>query len=201
MEAMAGRLRSAVAAHPGRTGIAVLVLVALLALGLYWFEPQALLLDDEVDEAVPQVVPDAAAEGAGEDGEAAGGTTEGGPADETPETPETPETLGEGRFRSLAHQGSGRVLLLELPDGSRYLRFEDFEVENGPDLRVYLSTAPADSSDDDVFNEDFIDLGGLKGNVGNQNYRVPGDVELARYESAVVWCRRFSVGFAVAPIV
>lgn len=195
---MAGRLRTAVAAHPGRTAIAVLVLVALLAFGLYWFEPQALLIDDKVDEAVPQAAPEAAAEGDDtpsddEDEEIAG---------ETPKAQEDgPQTLGEGRFRSLAHEGSGKALLLELADGSRYLRFEDFEVENGPDLRVYLSTAPSESEDDGVFNEDYLDLGTLKGNVGSQNYKVPDDVKLERYKSAVVWCRRFSVGFAVAPIV
>jgi hypothetical protein len=196
---MAGRLRSAVAAHPGRTAIIVLVLVALFALGLYWFEPQALLLDDKVDEAVPQVAPEAAAEAAEE------GPSDNEDEEVVGETPapkdDGPQTLGEGRFRSLAHEGSGKAILLELADGSRYLRFEDFEVENGPDLRVYLSTAPSDSLDDDVFNEDYIDLGTLKGNVGNQNYKVPADLKLDRYKSAVVWCRRFSVGFAVAPIV
>lgn len=197
---MAGRLRTAVAAHPGRTAVVVLILVALLALGLYWFEPQALLIDDKVDEAVPQAAPDAAA------GEVAEDDTSGSEDEEVVgETPKPkddgPQTLGQGRFRSLAHEGSGKALLLELSDGSRYLRFEDFEVENGPDLRVYLSTAPSDSADDDVFNEDYVDLGALKGNVGDQNYQVPRDVKLDRYKSAVVWCRRFSVGFAVAPIV
>jgi hypothetical protein len=201
MAAMAGRIRSAVAAHPGRTGIVALVLVALLAASLYWFEPQALFLDDKVDEGIPQVAPGAAA-GAEPDAafEDEDEKVEGEISGEGPE-PEGPTTLAEGHFRSLAHEGSGRAVLLELADGSRYLRFEDFEVENGPDLRVYLSTAPSDSPDDGVFNEDYVDLGGLKGNVGNQNYRVPGDVRLSRYESVIVWCRRFSVGFAVAPIV
>ena len=169
-------------------------LIVIVALGLYWFEPQALLLDDKVDEGVPQVQPDAAA-AAPEETPADEQAT-----DEPSSKDEGPEMLAEGRFRSLAHQGSGKALLLELTDGSRYLRFEDFEVENGPDLRVYLSTAPSDSADDGVFNEDFVDLGALKGNIGNQNYRVPEDLELSRYKSAVVWCRRFSVGFAVAPI-
>ena len=196
---MAGRLRTAVAAHPGRTAITVLVLVSLVALGLYWFEPQALLIDDKVDEAVPQAAPDAAAGAAAEDDTS--GSEDEDVMGETPKPKDNgPLTLGEGRFRSLAHEGSGKALLLELTDGSRYLRFEDFEVENGPDLRVYLSTAPSDSADDDVFNEDYVDLGALKGNVGNQNYQVAGDVKLDRYKSAVVWCRRFSVGFAVAPI-
>jgi hypothetical protein len=79
------------------------------------------------------------------------------------------------------------------------VRFEDFEVENGPDLRVYLSRADADAPQRELAG-DFVDLGDLKGNIGDQNYLVPGSVDLTRYRSAVVWCRRFSVGFAVAPL-
>jgi hypothetical protein len=103
-----------------------------------------------------------------------------------------------GTFRAIDHDAAGKALLLEV-DGAHFLRFENFEVENGPDLRVYLSSAPA-SGDDSTFDDDFIDLGGLKGNIGNQNYRLPDDADLDRYRSAVVWCRRFSVGFAVADL-
>lgn len=109
------------------------------------------------------------------------------------------ETLGAGRFRALAHPVSGRAKLLELPNGDLYLRFENFTVENGPDLRVYVSTAKA-TSDADAFGSDFIDLGALKGNVGDQNYRVPAAATRGQRTSAVIWCRRFSVGFAVAPL-
>lgn len=43
-------------------------------------------------------------------------------------------------------------------------------------------------------------LGNLKGNIGNQNYAVPAAIDLEKYQSAMIWCQRFSVGFGVAPI-
>jgi len=91
------------------------------------------------------------------------------------------------------------VLLIKLAGGGRILRLENLATSNGPDLRVYLSTTPA-SSDWHGYDRDYVDLGALKGNLGNQNYALPDGVDLSRYRSAVIWCRQFSVGFAVAPL-
>lgn len=131
--------------------ITVAVIVLALVLALWWFQPQKLLIDQRMDEALPGV-PEASAE---EDGVAAGSSA----ADL--------DTLAQGEFRGLDHSSSGRAVLLALADGSQVLRFEDLETDNGPDLRVYLSTAPADGPDD-AFAVDFVDLGPLKGNVGNR---------------------------------
>jgi len=46
----------------------------------------------------------------------------------------------------------------------------------------------------------FVDLGGLKGNLGSSNYLIPAGTDLSGFRSAVIWCRRFSVGFGVAPL-
>ena len=70
-----------------------------------------------------------------------------------------------------------------------------FEVDNGPDLRVYLVPGRV-RGEDDV--EDFVDLGALKGNKGDQQYTLPAGVDPARYGSVVIWCRAFSVAFAAA---
>ena len=88
-----------------------------------------------------------------------------------------------------------------LSDGSdqRFLRFEDFATDNGPDLNVYLSTAPPDAPAGD-FDDDFVDLGDLKGNIGSQNYEIPADVDLDRYRSVVIWCVRFGVAFGAAEL-
>jgi hypothetical protein len=110
-----------------------------------------------------------------------------------------PLTLAGGAFRSLEHSTSGEALLIELPDGSRILRLEHLETSNGPDLRVYLSEIPA-GDDWHAYGERFVDLGALKGNLGNQNYRIPKGVDVSKYRSAVIWCRRFTVGFGVAPL-
>ena len=77
------------------------------------------------------------------------------------------------------------------------LTLTNFEVDNGPDLRVYLVAGPArDESEVD----DFEDLGALKGNKGNQQYELPPQLDLARYSTVVIWCRAFSVNFARAPL-
>lgn len=156
-----------------RRPVIATVAVVAVAAGIFWFGPQKLFLDERVDEALPTT-----------DGVGRG-------------NPSATEVLAAGSFESLAHHAAGAAKLIRSQDGSTLLRFENFEVENGPDLRVYLSEAPADG-DEARLVEQFIDLGGLKGNIGNQNYALPGDVDPSNYRSAVVWCRRFSVGFAVA---
>jgi len=104
--------------------------------------------------------------------------------------------LRAGRFESVRHPATGNATLIELARGGRVLTLTDFEVDNGPDLRVYLAAGPA-RSEGEV--EDYVDLGGLKGNRGNQQYEIPAGTDLRRYSTAVVWCRAFSVLFARAP--
>lgn len=86
-----------------------------------------------------------------------------------------------------------------LPDGSRVLRFEDLDVSNGPDLRVILSTSPL-VADRGAYDEEFFDIGELKGNRGNQNYDIPAEVDLGAYTSLAIWCRRFNYTFNAAPL-
>lgn len=95
------------------------------------------------------------------------------------------------------HQGQGTASVFQLGD-QRVLRFEDFEVTNGPDLHVILSTNPNPTGQDDL--GDYIDLGQLKGNVGNQNYELPADLDLSLYQSVIIYCVPFHVLFAVAPL-
>jgi hypothetical protein len=64
---------------------------------------------------------------------------------------------------------------------------------------VYLSTAAPNASWG-AFDDDFVELGKLKGNIGSQNYDVPSGVDLARYGTAVIWCKRFSVPFGAASV-
>jgi len=108
-------------------------------------------------------------------------------------------TVTAGSFRSYEHATRGRARVIEAAGGRRYVRFEDFETSNGPALKVYLSTAPA-SGPGDSFDDRFVDLGDLKGNIGSQNYAIPSDVHLDRYRSVVVWCVRFHVPFAAAAL-
>ena len=95
----------------------------------------------------------------------------------------------------------GSVGLPGLGDGSgqRFLRLEDFRTDNGPDLNVYLSAAPPDAPAG-AFDDDFVDLGDLKGNVGSQNYEIPVGLDLDRYSTVAIWCVRFGVVFGAAEL-
>src|SRR5262249_25003878 len=161
--------------------------VGLIIFVLVWFQPQKLFLNHTVNEPVPGVIQTAPA---GETNRSA--TTGGSPAPGV-------QVLRSGRFRSLEHATTAKAIGLPRPGGSLVLRLERFSTSNGPDLRVYLSHVPA-TSDLHAYRTGFIDLGALKGNRGSQNYTIPADTDLPAFKSAVIWCRRFAVGFGVAPL-
>jgi hypothetical protein len=89
-------------------------------------------------------------------------------------------------------QGSAKVIPLVEDSSTRVLRLENFKATNGPDLYVYLAT--------DKSASDFVNLGRLKGNIGNQNYEIPEGTDLSRYDTALIWCRAFSVLFGSAEL-
>ena len=116
-------------------------------------------------------------------------------------SPAEPVQVTTGRFHKNAHETTGAATIYRLADGRLVLRLTEFATSNGPDVRVYLVAA------DDVQDEaaaklaGFVDLGALKGNIGNQNYDVPAGLDLSRYRTVSIWCRRFSVNFGAAPLV
>ena len=83
--------------------------------------------------------------------------------------------------------------MIESEPGVYVLRLEEFSVRNGPDLFVYLSPDP------DGFTDEAIDLGDLKGTDGAFNYDIPPGTDLNQFQSAIIWCKAFSVLFAAAP--
>ena len=107
--------------------------------------------------------------------------------------------LVEGAFIDRSHPTEGVAVVLNDGTQQRFLRFEDFATDNGPDLNVYLSSAPADASAGE-FDDDFVDLGDLRGNIGAQNYEIPTDVDLSHHSTVVIWCVRFSVAFGAAEL-
>jgi Electron transfer DM13 len=147
---------------------------------LLYFAPQALFINNRIDEPIPSAVSTSqpAASAAAQPG---------------------PLQLLSGDFRSLEHRTTGTAAVLRLPDGTALLRLENFSTSNGPDVHVYLSAAPADGPAD-AFGRNPIELGSLKANQGNINYAIPAGTNLQSIKSAVIWCRRFSVGFGVAPL-
>lgn len=108
--------------------------------------------------------------------------------------------LATGQFHSGAHETKGMATVLQLADGKKTLRLTNFATSNGPDVHVYLVAAPDAKDNDTVSKADSIDLGSLKGNIGDQNYELPANADLAKYRSVTIWCKRFSVNFGTAPL-
>ncbi|RAY11248.1 electron transporter [Actinomadura craniellae] len=169
--------------------VALLAVFAVaLAAGLYLFQPWRLFTDRTVAEAAPEaVVPTSA----GQAPPPASGT------------PAAPRTLSSGRFISHEHGTSGTAKVIMLPDGRRVLRIENLDTSDGPDLRVWLSDQPVKPgvAGWGVFDDgEYLELGKLKGNKGDQNYAIPADTDLAELTSVSIWCKRFRVSFGAAAL-
>lgn len=111
-----------------------------------------------------------------------------------------PQTVVSGRFHSVAHDGAGLATIYQLPDGKQVLRLTEFKTSNGPELMLYLVAANDATDSEMVKKAGFVTLGPLKGNEGDQNYEVPAGTDLTKYRAVTVWCRRFGVNFATAPL-
>ncbi len=108
-----------------------------------------------------------------------------------PSSQQFPKFSKLGTFQGLkGHQATGKAEVISVGDIS-FLRFEDFEVTNGPDLHVYMTK----KGDVDTG----IDLGKLKGNKGSQNYELSG-INTDVYDTVIIYCQPFHVYFASATL-
>jgi hypothetical protein len=181
-------------------GTATAMVAALLVFALLWFEPWQLFVNTTVNEALPESIGRSPAAGGAAQVPGVAGT-QGSPATPGVTEPAGPRVLSTAAFRSLEHPTSGKATILVLADGKRFVRLEDFRTSSGPDVIVILSSTPPTEDSLGAYDDRaLLILGELKGNIGNQNYEIPAGVDLADYRSIVIWCRRFSVGFGVAPI-
>ena len=90
------------------------------------------------------------------------------------------------------HNAEGLAKVIPLGQGSIVIRLENFKSTNGPNVHLYMSTDKAASN--------FIDLGRLKANNGNQNYNIPNGTDLVKYNMVSIWCKDFSVLFGSAEL-
>ncbi|MGZ5490641.1 MAG: DM13 domain-containing protein [Nitrososphaeraceae archaeon] len=90
------------------------------------------------------------------------------------------------------HNAKGLAKILTISNGSQILRLENFKSTNGPDVHLYLSNNKQAN--------DFIDLGRLKANNGNQNYKIPMNIDFNHYGYVLIWCKPFSVLFGSAQL-
>jgi len=153
------------------TKVLIPVVVVAVLVAWYAFRPERLFVNRRVDEALP--------------------TTQGGLS---------AQPLESGRFYSILHPTEGTATVFQMGDGSRILRLTSFSTSNGPDVHVYMVAADDAKDVATVQQAGFIDLGVLKGNIGDQNYRLDRDVDLAKYRAVSIWCKRFSVNFGAAAL-
>jgi hypothetical protein len=151
--------------------IAIPIAVVAAFLAWYAFRPERLVVNRRVDDAMP------AAQGN-----------------------DAPKLLIAGQFYSILHPTAGTATIYQMEDGARVLRFTNFSTSNGPDVHVYMVAADDAKDVATVKNAGFIDLGVIKGNIGDQNYSLGSDLDLAKYRSVSIWCKRFSVNFGAAAL-
>jgi len=182
--------------HPGRSAAAAVLTLAIVT-PIAWYLASPLILSSTIDEPPPVL--------AAEPTSTPSPMPTARPAAPSPTAPPAPASTPSptpapvalaGTFKGADdfHFGRGTARLIETAPGTFVVRLEDFAVRNGPDLYLYLSPEA------DGYAGGAIELGKLKADKGNQNYDVPAGVDPAAAASVVVWCRQFSVLFAVAPL-
>ena len=137
----------------------------------YAFRPERLVVNRHVDETLP-----------------------------TAQSGSSPQPLVSGQFYSILHSTAGTATIYQMGDGPRVLRFTGFATSNGPDVHVYMVAADDAKDVATVQQAGFVDLGVIKGNVGDQNYTLGSDLDLAKYRAVSIWCKRFSVNFGAAAL-
>jgi hypothetical protein len=147
-------------------------LVVVLFVLWYAFRPERLITNRRVQESFPTAKADSA----------------------------DVQALESGSFHSILHPTEGTATVYRVADGSHLLRFTNFKTSNGPDVHVYMVAADAANDNATVERAGFIDLGSMKGNIGDQNYVLGPDVDLSKYRAVSIWCKRFSVNFGSAPL-
>ena len=170
--------------------VGAIVLVAGLTVGLLLFKPWLLFVDVRVDDALPTTT------------QPTGLPTPDPTATADPE-PAAPIVLASGTFTSHEHETSGSVSIVEQPDGSRVLAIAGLDTSNGPDVHVWLSASDVVEGFDGWFvagGAPYLDLGLIKGNLGDQVYEIPPDADLSQYRSVALWCVQFSVSFGAAQL-
>jgi len=110
------------------------------------------------------------------------------------------QPLVSGSFYSILHPTKGTATIYRLADGTRILRLTSFSTSNGPDVHVYMVAADDAKDAATVENAGFVDLGVIKGNIGDQNYSLGSDLDLGKYRAVSIWCKRFSVNFGAAAL-
>jgi hypothetical protein len=151
--------------------VSIPVVAIVVLVAWYAFRPERLVVNRSVNETFPS----------GQGGSSA-------------------QTLESGTFYSILHPTQGTATIYQMGDGSRVLRLTSFSTSNGPDVHIYMVASDDAKDAATVEKAGFVDLGVIKGNIGDQNYTLGSDLDLAKYRAVSVWCKRFSVNFGAAAL-
>ncbi len=166
--------------------LALAAVFAVAGLGLAYWLISPLFINVQVDEALPGA----------SSAPASSVTTSAA----NPSATSSLTALGSGAFYNVVHDGvAGKATLYKQTDGSIVLRLTGFKVLNGPDLYVYASSVTRPDAGN-INDANSVNLGKLKGNVGDQNYVIPAGTPPEKLKSIVIWCKTFSVNFASASL-
>ena len=188
---------------PLHVGIGIAILVPLAALA--WWLGSPLLLNRTVEESFPlsssATIPENLTRAEVEAAMATMAKIDLAASDAMPAMAD-PVELARGQLQDADrfHRGSGAATIYRLGDDTTFLRLEDIDVTNGPDLHVILSTHPQPGNQGELKEGDYIDLGPLKGNRGSHNYEIPEGTDLNGIESVVIYCMPFHVVFSTATL-
>jgi Electron transfer DM13 len=116
--------------------------------------------------------------------------------------PNQPQTLETGTFHGKVHSTTGRATIYQEADGNLVLRLTNFKTSNGPDVHVILVAAKDADDDANFLKSDTarVELGKLKGNEGDQNYKIPKGTDLSKFQTVSIYCERFNANFGAAPL-
>ncbi|WJL96234.1 DM13 domain-containing protein [Microbacterium sp. ET2] len=168
------------------------------------FQPWLALIDVQVDDEIPVAVSTPQQPLAGADPSPSRDESPAASASASPPAPPSgPVDLLSGTFISHEHETSGSARIIENADGTRQLAIENLATTNGPDVHVWLSAGPVIEGFDGWFTagqNEFVDLGPIKGNLGNQLYDIPPEIDLDVFRTVDLWCVQFSVSFGAAAL-
>jgi hypothetical protein len=156
-----------------RHRVVTVVVAVVVAVGLwYLFRPEKLFINQRVNEAAPIAVNNSS------------------------------QPAFTGLLSSKLHETKGRATVYKASDGTMSLRLTDFSTSNGPDVHVVLAEASDPGLKNNVPGQALqsIEVGMLKGNEGDQEYKLPANVDLARYDTVVIYCVRFRAVFGTAKL-
>lgn len=105
-----------------------------------------------------------------------------------------------GEFFAVERKGKGKALLYRLADGALGLRLDDFQTSANTDLYVWVSESARPATSKEALDSPHVEIAELKSTIGNQNYKLPADLDPAKIRSVVIWCRPVQIAYVASAL-